>query len=303
MQTGWLNTGYANGEAQFCRPNCSASIPLMPWVAPHLDGGLGNRLFQYAAAAGLAERWKFDTAFLASRFGNNNHGSIATLFRMFPSVPLIDVNEPILELKEPPGAMYTFTDYSVVAPVSTLIGGARQNITYFPKNPSLLQPDWDSALGGPLVRTFLAHDAGLAARAHQESTVSIHFRLGDYRYIAHHQIDLGNYYRTALDRVPAGCRLHLFSDEPALCQAHFQSYATRKGLTLTVAKVRSDIETLYEMSLCLGGNIVGNSTFSWWAAWYAHAAGSPWATYPEKWGNGLPSPGGLVPNWGEQIAV
>lgn len=275
----------------------------MPWVAPHLDGGLGNRLFQYAAAAGLAERWNFETAFLASRFGNNNHGSIATLFRMFPSVPLIDADGPILELKEPAGATYSFSDYAVTPPVSTLIGGARQNIHYFPKNATLLQPDWDSALGGPLVRSFLTQDAGLTTRAQQEKTVSIHFRLGDYRAIPHHQIDLGNYYRTALQRVPAGHRLHLFSDEPALCKAYFQAYAGRKGLVFTTAKVRSDIETLYEMSLCLGGNIVANSTFSWWAAWYAHTAGSPWATYPDKWLNGLPCPGGLVPNWGEQITV
>jgi hypothetical protein len=275
----------------------------MPWVAPHLDGGLGNRLFQYAAAAGLAERWNFDTAFLASRFGNNNHGSIATLFRMFPSVPLIDADGPILELKESTGAIYSFTEYTVVPPVSTLIGGARQNINYFPKNLSLLQPDWDSALGGPLVRTFLTQDADLTTRAQQEKTVSIHFRLGDYRYMPHHQLDLGNYYKAALQRVPAGHRLHLFSDEPALCKVYFQAYAARKGLAFTTAKVRSDIETLYEMSLCLGGNIVGNSTFSWWAAWYAHTAGSPWATYPDKWVNGLPCPGGLVPNWGEQIAV
>jgi hypothetical protein len=275
----------------------------MPWVAPHLDGGLGNRLFQYAAAAGLAERWNFNTAFLASRFGNNNHGSIATLFRMFPSVPLIDADGPILELKEAAGTMYSFTEYSVVPPVPTLIGGARQNIQYFPKDLSLLEPDWDSALGGQLVRTFLAQDANLASPSQQEKTVSIHFRLGDYRYIPHHQIDLGNYYRVALDRVPTSHRLHFFSDEPALCKSYFQAYATRKGITFTVAKIRSDVETLYEMSLCLGGNIVGNSTFSWWAAWYAHTAGSPWATYPDKWGTGLPNPGGLVPNWGEQITV
>jgi hypothetical protein len=272
-----------------------------PWVAPYLDGGLGNRLFQYAAAAGLAERWSHTPVFIASRCGNNTHGSIATLFRMFPAIPLIDPQEPVLELKETKGAVHTFTSYEVAPPVSTLISGARQNLQYFPNNLSLLEPDWDLALGGPLVRTFLAVDAGL--HISPEKTVSIHYRLGDYRHLAHHQVDLGHYYKTALNRVPPGHRIHLFSDEPAICEPFFRVYAARKGLTLTVAKVRSDIETLYEMSLCLGGNIVANSTFSWWGAWYAHAAGSPWATYPDTWGTGTPDPGGLLPSWGEQIPV
>jgi hypothetical protein len=75
------------------------------------------------------------------------------------------------------------------------------------------------------------------------------------------------------------------------------------GLKISIAQVRRDIETLYEMSLCVGGNIVANSSFSWWGAWFARQNGSKWATFPSKMGEGLPPPEDLIPEWGTRIEV
>jgi hypothetical protein len=128
-------------------------------------------------------------------------------------------------------------------------------------------------------------------------------RLGDYRHLKHHQVDLGAYYTKALERVPAGSRLHLFSDEPDLCLPLFRDVIASKKLEYTRATTYSDIESLYEMSLCLGGTITANSTFSWWGAWFAHMNGAAWATYPDSMGAGQPEPSDLAPSWGTVIST
>jgi hypothetical protein len=276
----------------------------MDWLAPSLGSGLGNRLFQYAAAAGLAEKWGKSLQFLIRRCTESPHGALATLFRMYPHVPLVDTEEPYTEFKEPPRAYYEFSPFSDTAPQGcVVIQGFRQSPMYFPKNLTLLQPDWDSALGGPLVRALIEKDAALSTPEERVRTVSIHVRLGDYLKLPHHQVDLGGYYKQAFEKIQPGSRIHLFSDEPDRCTQQFAVYARAHEFVLTVAKPRSDVEALYEMSLCLGGNIVANSTFSWWGAWFAHASGSPWATFPNNWGRGMPKPTDLFPEWGTVLPV
>ena len=43
-------------------------IKMNEWVAPRLTGGLGNRLFEFAAALGLAEKYKKPCIFLKTQF-------------------------------------------------------------------------------------------------------------------------------------------------------------------------------------------------------------------------------------------
>jgi len=221
---------------------------------------------------------------------------------MFPRTPLIESDEAFTELVEPRRDYYTYS--SLGTPQGNIVvHGFRQSPKYFPLNLKRLQPDWDSALGGPVVRRMLEREAGLNRLEERQRTVSVHMRLGDYCDLPHHQIDLGKYLMNALKRVPLNSRIHLFSDEPEKCALYLKSYAMSSGLEYTIALVRSDVESLYEMSLCQGGNIVANSTFSWWGAWFAHQLGSPWATYPSSFGKGMPEPQDLFPGWGTVIPV
>ena len=274
----------------------------MEWVAPALTSGLGNRLFQHAAAEGLAEKLGRPVVFLSTKCKESPHGPLASLFRMFPKTPLIESAEPFTELVEPQRGYYTY--FPLIAPPGpTVVHGFRQSPKYFPKNLELLHPDWDSALGGPVVRRMLEREAGLTTAEQRQRTVSVHMRMGDYLVLPHHQVELGKYLMEALQRIPPKSRIHFFSDEPEKCGLYVRSYAVSKGLDFTIALVRSDVESLYEMSLCQGGNITGNSTFSWWGAWFAHQAGSPWATYPSSFGRGMPEPQDLFPEWGTVIPV
>lgn len=265
------------------------------WVAPTLTSGLGNRLFQFAAAAGAAEKWGRELVFYMPACKESPHGALATIFRLFPGIRIIDQVEPHTELKEPPRLYYEYIPVGPAPPSNTLIHGFRQSPYYFPQK---FEPDWDSALGGAHIRGKIHELSNLKTNVELVRTYAIHVRLGDYRHLKHHQVDLGAYYTKALERVPAGSRLHLFSDEPDLCLALFRDVITSKNLEYTRSKTYSDIESLYEMSLCLGGTITANSTFSWWGAWFAHMNGAAWATYPDSMGTGQPEPSDLVPSWG-----
>ena len=153
----------------------------------------------------------------------------------------------------------------------------------------------------------ISEGAGLTDEAARRRTWFIHFRFGDYRGNAFHYWRLDIYYQKCLLAVPSGSRLHVFSDEPELCKDWLIGCIEHLGLNLelTWAASKVDVEALYEMSLCWGGAITANSTFSWWGAYFAHmaAGGAHRAYYPDGWGLGVPPPTDLVPSWGEKVAT
>jgi len=264
------------------------------WVAPALTSGLGNRLFQLAAAAGAAETWGYELVISLAACKESPHGALASIFRMFPSIRVIHDTDNSIEMKEGPRGFYTYIPLWPPPQRNCVVSGFRQSPKYFPLR---FEPDWDSALGGPFLRKKVESLAGLESMAERKRTYAIHVRLGDYRLLPHHQVNLTKYYEIALERLPANARLHVFSDEPNACRTLFA------GHKMTMAVTASDVESLYEMSLCLGGTITANSTFSWWGAWFAHQAGAAWATYPSSMGNGQPEPIDLVPSWGTILPV
>jgi hypothetical protein len=215
---------------------------------------------------------------------------------------MIEEQVQTTELTEPPRRYYDFMPLTLPKEHSghLLICGCRQSPSYFPKD---VLPDWDAALGGTVIRRKVESLAGLTTDAERRQTYALHLRLGDYRLLPHHQVELTQYYAKALERVPAGSRLHLFSDEPNTCIKLFSRISSTRGLRITMAATASDVESLYEMSLCLGGTITANSTFSWWGAWFAHQNGAAWATYPDSMGNGMPEPTDFVPTWGTVVSV
>jgi len=271
------------------------------WIAAKLSGGLGNRLFQTAAALGAAERSGHKAIFLLPRCGECPHGAFHTIFQMFPSIPVVEVATHWHTITEG-NNHYEYYPIEVPSGHNVVILGYRQSHKYFPSYP--ISIDWDSVLKEKA--TQIQIETQLHTEEARANTVMLHVRLGDYKVLKHHQQELAEYYGEALQNARPGQRLHLFSDEPQLCQAIFEELALKLNLSFTVAKVRSDVESLYEMSLCQGGSITANSTFSWWGAYFAHQQNphnKHWATYPERWGQGMPVPRDLIPEWGTVVSV
>lgn len=276
------------------------------WIAPHLTGGLGNRLFQLAASLGLSEKWGRQTVFFLPKCGPTNHGPFETIFLMFPDIPIVETAAEWVVLEEPKRDFFNYLpfDDKPSHTLPTITHGFRQSPKYFPTL------GLQACLGEVLdARRWLDLQAKyqLLSLQQKESTWFLHVRLGDYKILPHHQVNLQEYYIYCLRQVPQGSRILFFSDEVDLCKEMFQHVVQALGHSFQAVEETDELESLALMSQCWGGSITANSTFSWWGAYFAHTrASSPEkhiAFYPENWGAGQPPPTDLIPSWGKKIAV
>lgn len=94
----------------------------------------------------------------------------------------------------------------------------------------------------------------------RSSAVSIHVRRTDYLNFPNHHNNLTmNYYKEAMELCPSE-RYLVFSDDIEWCRNNF------KGEKFEFVQNNHECYDLKLMSMC-SGNIVANSSFSWWAAY------------------------------------
>ncbi len=273
------------------------------WIAGHLTGGLGNRLFQHAAAAGLAEQWKIPLVFYVPDCTPTGHGAFENIFKLFPNVTKIETPVIFQRLPEAPNGVFTYEPFPSRPPYRYLtVDGYRQSERYFPSQG--IHPEFDSAIPEER-RQALLSQFDLKSQETRMNTWFLHIRMGDYKILPHHQIDLATYYPEAIKHIPSGAKVLLFCDEIQEFGDLFEVFFSRLGLTVSCADVSDELEALFVMSHCWGGAVVANSTFSWWGAYcakQAHPSPSEYkAIYPNKWGKGLPDAKDIVPLWGIRI--
>jgi hypothetical protein len=271
------------------------------WVAGHLTGGLGNRLFQHAAAAGLSERWKIPLVFYLPDCSETGHGAFDNVFKLFPTVPRITQQVPFQRLREVHNGVFTYEPFPSQPPAPcTTVDGYRQSELYFPSEG--VHPDFEAALSKETCDR-LTGQFNLVTGSQKQKAWFIHVRLGDYKILPHHQIDMGNYYSQAVQYIPKDATVFLFSDELQEYGNVLQSFFKQLGIDTVPVHLQDELESLYVMSQCWGGAIVANSTFSWWGAYCAkqNAPLQFQGIYPTMWGIGLPVAKDIIPSWGIRV--
>lgn len=107
-----------------------------------------------------------------------------------------------------------------------------------------------------------------------ETTQFLHIRRGDYlKYPEYHPVQPIEYYETALKHMTDATDRFIFSDDMEWVkeQPFFKSLTN-----VTFIDNADELYCLAFMSLCQGGAVCGNSTFSWWGAFLgSYAARSP----------------------------
>jgi len=246
----------------------------------HLQGGLGNQMFQYATARALAQRcgatlW-LDERELGGptsrpaglhRWRIDARPAVAQMLRAYPRWKLrLSRRAPWL------GALWgvhcetspAFKARLASARPPALLSGYFQCERYFADiRPLLLQQFRPKApLPGPV--------AELAQELASTTSVSVHVRRGDYvsnpEAARVHGVCGAEYYTHALRRLRALVRVDrcvIFSDDPAWAREH---------LDLPVPAVFVDGHAdapevdMHLMSLCRH-HVCSNSSFGWWGAW------------------------------------
>jgi glycosyltransferase involved in cell wall biosynthesis len=134
--------------------------------------------------------------------------------------------------------------------------------------------------------------------AREEEPLFVHVRLGDYKKESNFGIPHISYYRSAIAEMNTTYRfkkIWLFSDEPK--EALTLIPEEYKNLIRIIGEVDNSPAATLEIMRYGKGYVIANSTFSWWAAFLAYQD-SPPVIYPKPWFQGMASPIHLTPpNW------
>jgi hypothetical protein len=88
------------------------------------------------------------------------------------------------------------------------------------------------------------------------------------------------YYRRGLTKIDAKLRWIVISDDVAWCreQELFTEFPA-----IEIVDEPDELNGLALMSLCCGGAIIANSTFSWWGAMLGAEPAGAMVVYPSLW--------------------
>ncbi len=239
------------------------------WIAPRLRCGLGNRLFQTVAVVQEAHRQKKTPAFLLPRMSHWEHGNFDTVFSLCPEIAVVETATHWKEVQETPDK--TVPDISQVKDNIVLAGfyqnsqGWNLSLPKMPKLPGMHLSTRDA--------------------------YAVHFRFGDYIILPHYQVPyFADYYADVLaNQVPKGSQLVVFSDDMSKVLPIIKELEDL-GYKVDICSVEDTIEIFHIWASCTKGAICSNSTFSWWAAYFAYQLHGTKAWFPSKWMTDQPTP-------------
>ena len=105
--------------------------------------------------------------------------------------------------------------------------------------------------------------------------IGVHVRRGDYLKLKnyHNVLEL-EYYKMAMKHFGEDQKYIMFSDDIEWCKKNFNFISN-----VLYSKCKEDWQDMLLMSTCEKGQIIANSTFSWWSAWISNAE----VVAPKKW--------------------
>lgn len=213
-------------------------------------GGLGNQLFQYAAAetiANLTERQFYLYSLDTPKTDHSQEEYFNTIFKDFKSL-YAQPNDSYTNAYE--DIQHCYIDWnSKLNPENknVMLFGYFQNWKYIPEsfcNRLTFNKD--------ILRKFPIH----------KRAAFIHIRGGDYKNNWLHDVGLDSYYERAIKQFPKGTHFYIFTNDI--------EYAKSKSFLSSISYsfvFENEVDSLYLMSQCGIGGICANSSYSWWGAY------------------------------------
>jgi hypothetical protein len=260
-----------------------AGTAAAPGVSVRVAGGLGNQMFQYAAARALALRLGVPLTLDLSFYDRRRHRAYG--LHALPLAPHTERGLPsggrlarwgatlsaaARRLVQPGVAVYREPSsavdeafFALQAPVHLV--GHFQSARYFESAAERLQQELRPA---PAADAF---SLSLARRMTAEPSVALHVRRGDYlsnpKNRALFACPGAAYYAAALERLPPGCTVFVFSDDMAWSRAHL-AHPGHQFVFVDDGQPRPVLADLWLMQLARH-HVIANSSLSWWGAWLA----------------------------------
>ena len=220
-------------------------------VSCYLQGGLGNYMFQIAAADVLAKKNNTTSIFFVDMAVKVHKSIYDYADNIFRNVKLVKGNPNISNVYHESKFTHSVIPYMP----NLMMVGYFQTEKYLKGyeeyirsvfSPRKEDVDYIESKYGDLL---------------DKKTCSIHVRRGDYLNLKDHHPPCGvGYYENAFDFMDDDTTYLVFSDDIGWCKETFT------GEQFVFIEDELDYIDLYLMSMC-DNNIIANSSFSWWAAW------------------------------------
>jgi hypothetical protein len=210
-------------------------------ISVHLNGGLGNQLFQLATIHHLGKKHN-KVACVDTLIGPPNHSSRNYFDGIFSKWKDTFASKNFQAIFEQKDLEY----YRYDLPENPKLFGYFQNWKH-------VDDDFKDTL--QFNRDILSKYPNIA------DSVFLHVRGGDYLHedcLSKFYIDLSNYYKNAVKHFPEGTHFSVFTNDLPFAERYL------KDFSYSVIQ-ENDEESLFLMTQCSGG-ICANSNFSWMGA-------------------------------------
>ena len=258
-------------------------------ITCNLMGGLGNQIFQIFATISYAIKSKSPFKFMnVESLGGGSTTVRNTYWNTFFSNmrPFLMSSMPAVTVIRESGFPYNELPVREMINRDILIYGYFQSYKYFNDNYNVIcrMIGINKMKEALLLKLDLSND-------YMENTISMHFRIGDYKKIQEfHPLATYGYYERSLQYLQTQNPTKQFNvlffcedvdyDEVTVTIdkliAKFPSYNFTRA-----SNVLADWEQMLLMSCC-HHNVIANSSFSWWGA-YFNAFADKRVCYPSAW--------------------
>ena len=270
-------------------------------IISHINGGLGNQMFQYAAGKTLAhlnntflkldvsafDEYKlrrFDLLNFETEFSFATKQEIDLLLPGHNFEKAFQYLSPLNKRSYYRERSFSFDGKVLKLGQNVYLKGYFQSEKYFLPAKDIIRKDFT------FKNTIIKHLQEFSAELKNVNSVSVHVRRGDFfkdpRIADYHGTLDKEYYNSAIDLVRskiANPSFYFFSDDMNWVRENF----SLPGANYISDNITKDhFEDLYLMSRCRH-NVIANSSFSWWGAWLNDNANKI-VIAPQKWFNNGP---------------
>jgi hypothetical protein len=256
-------------------------------------GGLGNQIFQIFATISYAIKSKNKFNFLNLKTLGEGSTTVRytfweTFFSTMQPFLISELPQPIKVIKEN-GFQYNELTVSEMENKNVIIYGYFQSYKYFQENYSIIY----RLLNIDKMKDILLNNLNLTSPEclDLENTVSMHFRIGDYKKIQDfHPLATYDYYERALNCISSTNQyrefniLYFCEDSDIDDVLTIINKLVDKFPMYNFTREFNSIEDWQQMLLmsCCHHNIIANSSFSWWSA-YFNSNRDKIVCYPSVW--------------------